>query len=135
MNRCLFSLLVLAVSSTVARAHFIWIVPDDKGATAQVIFSDSLQPDAPDLLAKIAKTEVFVRTAEAKTIPLKWTESKEQNSYIISVEGAGDRTLGGVCRYGVIQRGNSEPSFLLNYHAKAFLGWPLEAAAEGKVLQ
>ena len=131
MKRWFASIAVCALLAPTAPAHFIWIVPDEKGGSAQVVFSDTLAPDSPDLLARIAKTDVYLRTADDKTTAVKWTQAKD--AYQLTLDGKGDRTLGAVCTYGVVQRGSSEP-FLLKYHAKAFVGWPLEAAARGPVL-
>ena len=58
------ALLVVFLAVLPARAHFIWIVPDkvgDNGSSARVFFSDNLKPDNPEMLAKIARTELFVR--------------------------------------------------------------------------
>ena len=122
MKRCVMSLLLLALATVQAKAHFIWIIPGKPEAektTAQVIFSDSLQPDSPDLMAKIANTELFVRTTGNKTEPVKWSEGKD--AYKVTLAGKGPATVGGVCQYGVIQRGKADP-FLLAYYPKTLIG-------------
>src|SRR5262249_22367365 len=81
MKRCLLSLVMLVLLASLARAHFIWIVPGQDGAF-QVIFSDNLQPDDAKLLAKISGAEAFVRTKDGKTAALKWTEGK--NAYLLT---------------------------------------------------
>lgn len=116
MKRCLLSLVMLVLLTSLARAHFIWIVPDKDGKSAQVIFSDTLTPDDPKLLPKIAKTELHLRKNDGTTVALKWKEAKD--AYLIEVPGEGRRTVIGTCPYGVVQRGKAEP-FLLIYHAKA----------------
>jgi uncharacterized GH25 family protein len=115
MIRRLTSLVVLLLAAPLARAHFIWIVPDKDGASAQVVFSDGPKPDDPKLLAKIAKTDVFARSADGKTTNVKWTEGKD--AYLVTSANK-QKWLGlaAVCRYGVTQRGKAEP-FLLNYYA------------------
>jgi hypothetical protein len=121
MKRCVMSLLLLTVATAQAEAHFIWIIPGKPEAEkvmAQVIFSDSLQPDSPDLLAKIAKTQLFVRTAEDKTEPVKWSEGKDAYTVTIS---KGPSAVGGVCKYGVVQFGKADP-FLLVYYPKGLIG-------------
>src|SRR5262249_19867813 len=77
------------------------------------------KPDSPELLNKISKTELFVRGPRGVTEKLKWTEGKE--AYQLSLPGAGPYEVGGVCRYGVSQRGSKEP-YLLMYYPKAYLG-------------
>src|SRR5581483_855677 len=71
------------------------------------------------LLAKIAKTEMFVRTTDEKTVPVKWSEGKD--AYKVTIPGKGPSAVGGVCRYGVIRRGEADP-FLLVYYPKALIG-------------
>src|SRR5262249_56654367 len=88
-------------------------------ATAQMMFSDSHEPDSADLLAKIAKTELFVRTTDDNTEPVKWSEGKDAHK--VTIPAKGPATVGGVCQYGVIQRGESDP-FLLAYYPKACIG-------------
>jgi hypothetical protein len=110
------SLLLLAVAVTPARAHFIWIIPDkveEERTTVRVIFSDSLEPDSPDLLAKIAKTELFLCGTDGRTAPLKLAEGKEGN--VLTLEGKGPWLVAGICRYGVVKRGQDEPFFLVYY--------------------
>ena len=125
MKRLTLALLALVLAAPAAWPHFVWIVPEDNGA-ARVIFSDSLKPDSADLMAKIAKSEVFVRDEAGKTSPLKWKDEKE--AFRLTPEAAGQVLLGSVTRYGVIQRGESEP-FLLNYYAKAQLAAKAPGAA------
>jgi uncharacterized GH25 family protein len=115
------ALLALFLAVLPARAHFIWIVPDkvgDSSTTARVFFSDNLKPDNPELLAKIARTELFVRTAAGQNEALKWTAGKE--AYEVTLTGKGPQVIGGVCHYGVVERDGT--TFLLNYYPKAVIG-------------
>ena len=132
MKRCFVSFAALMMLASLARGHFIWIVPDRDGKSAQVFFSDNLTPDEAKLLAKIASTEVFLRSVTGppegafnlvptKTTPLKWTKDTDRKAYVVTASGQGPRWFWAVCNYGVVQRGKSEP-FLLKYYAKAFLG-------------
>jgi Protein of unknown function (DUF3386) len=118
MKRCLLSLVMLVVVTSLARAHFIWIVPDKDGKSVQVVFSDTPKPDDPKLLAKIAKTEVFAPSGRDKLVTLKWTEGKE--GYQVIVPNAGAGAIAAVCNYGVVEKGKAEP-FLLKYHAIALV--------------
>lgn len=127
MKRCCLSLLSLVLAVPALSAHYIWIVPDARSGSAQVVFSNSPSPDNPELLAKISETQVYARHAGGQIVPLKWT--KEDEAYRLSVPGKGPWTIGGVCQYGVIQKGNSEP-FLLCYYAKAPLGQGEETSSK-----
>jgi hypothetical protein len=115
-------LLAVAVAAPV-RAHFIWILPPaNPDEPARLVFSDSLRPDNPALLKKIAHTELFVVDSSGHATPLKLTEAKESLDALVP-PGDGMRLLGGVCRYGVTQRGSTEP-FLLMYYPKSVINMP-----------
>ncbi|MCS6850688.1 MAG: DUF3386 family protein [Gemmataceae bacterium] len=114
------SVCLLVLAALPAQAHFIWIVPNTNGNQAQVLFSDTLQPDDPALLPKIAHTRWYARTVEGKTVDLKWSE-KGAERWLEAPTGAA--MWGGVCVYGVVQRGSGDP-FLLKYCAAAPVGPP-----------
>jgi hypothetical protein len=122
MKRYLSALFVLAALTVPARAHFLWLVPDQAAAgkpiTVQAIFSDSLEPDTNVPVTKIGKTKLFIRDAAGKTTEGKWTEGK--HAYTITAPDDKSRVVAGVCQYGVFQRGKEEP-VLLNYYAKTLL--------------
>jgi uncharacterized GH25 family protein len=117
MKRWLTTLAVIALAAPLARAHFVFIVPDGSGNKAKVIFSDSLEPDSPKLLEKIKQTELTARSAAGKATPVKYTEGKDA---FLATAPEGTVSLAGSCNYGVIQRGKAEP-FLLQYFAKWYL--------------
>jgi hypothetical protein len=122
MKRWFALLLLLAVAVTPARAHFIWIVPDkleDDRTTVRVIFSESLEPDSPDLLAKIARTELFLCGRDGQPTPLKLEDAKE-GARVVAFEGKGPWEVAGVCKYGVLRRGDTGP-FLLMYYPKTYV--------------
>jgi hypothetical protein len=122
MHRFAITALAAAVLALPARAHFIFILPDKAGGdrtTGQLVFSDSLTPDDPKLLAKVAGTELFIRDARGETAPLKFTQDKDRFGF--SVEGSAPAVVGGECRYGVSEKGGSGPGLLV-YHPKAYLG-------------
>src|SRR5262249_36288655 len=123
--KCSFSALtVLAAIALPAHAHFIWVVPQkivDDESTALVVFSDSLHPDKAELLDKIKDITFHERDQNGKTTNLKW--AKTQNGFYIALPGSEGHLVGAVCRYGIVQRGQSKP-FLLNYYAKGVAGDP-----------
>jgi hypothetical protein len=116
------AVLVLGLVCAVpVRAHFIWLLPsepDAKTPAVRVMFSEDLRFFDPDLLTKIASTKLFVRDADGQTKAVKAAIKKDE--FTAAMPGAGLFEVGGVCRYGVVQRGKSEP-FLLHYYAKTFI--------------
>ena len=60
MYKVLGAAFIVLSAGTLARAHFPFIVPDDKGATAKVVFSDTLEPDTNVNIEKIVTVEVAV---------------------------------------------------------------------------
>jgi uncharacterized GH25 family protein len=113
------SLIVLLLVGSV-QAHFIWIVPaGSDGTAAQVVFSDTLGPDEGVPIEKIAGTKLLLRDVGGKAAPLSWKQG--EHHFLASVPGKGSATLGGVCRYGVITRGEGKP-FLLSYYPKMIRG-------------
>lgn len=117
MKRFISAIALWLICTLPVRAHFIWIVPEGAD-TARVVFSENLEPDDPKFLDKIGHMQLSVRGADGKSTPAKITKGKD--AYRLELPGKGTRTVEGVCRYGVIQRGNAEP-FLLVYHAAALV--------------
>ena len=103
----------------VAHGHFPFVVPDAKGESAKVVFSDTLEPDADVNIEKIANTKLTLRDAAGKESPLEW--KKGDGFYAVNVPGSGDRVIYGVTDYGVLQKGDTKP-FKLAYYPKAVLG-------------
>ena len=103
----------------VAHGHFPFVVPDAKGESAKVVFSDTLEPDADVNIEKIASTKLTLRDATGKESPLEW--KKGDGFYAVNVPGGGDRVVYGVTDYGVLQKGDTKP-FKLAYYPKAVLG-------------
>ena len=103
----------------VAHGHFPFVVPDAKGESAKVVFSDTLEPDADVNIEKIASTKLTLRDAAGKESPLEW--KKGDGFYAVNVPGSGDRVIYGVTDYGVLQKGDTKP-FKLAYYPKAVLG-------------
>ncbi len=116
-------------------AHFIWLLPPqavEKTPAARMIFSENTRPDRPELLKKIASTQVILRRSDEKTTPLKTELDKA--TWRATLPSDGFQEIAAVCRYGVVQHIESEP-FLLNYYAKTFVGiedWAHPPALFGK---
>jgi hypothetical protein len=119
MKSWVTSLAALVLLTTGTRAHFIWIVPNEAGNAAQVVFSDVPAPDKnPALLDKIAHTQLFRRDAAGVSTAIKWTKGK--TAFDVDLTGQNAIELGALCTYNVISRGQDQP-FLLIYQAKALL--------------
>jgi uncharacterized GH25 family protein len=118
----LWSVALLLAAAAPARAHFVWLLPAEPGAKepgVRLVFSDGLEPDKPELLKKVAHTKLFARGADGKEVAVKAAEGKD--ALQVALPDGKLYEVAGVCRYGVTQRGSTEP-FLLNYYPKAFAG-------------
>jgi hypothetical protein len=112
--------LILLWASAPASAHFVWITvaKDSAGQPqAQVHFSELAEPDAANLLDKIAAVSVWSRSAGGKSGPLKLAKhvTDEVGSWVAPV-AADTRAVSGSIKYGVLDRRGQV--FLLWYHAK-----------------
>jgi hypothetical protein len=119
MYRMLGVALLGLLTVSAARGHFPFIVPEGKGETARVVFSDDLEPDTKVNIDKIGGTKLTLRDAGGKESPVEW--KKGEGFYAVTVPGAGDRVLYGVTEYGVLQKGEDKP-FRLTYYPKAVIG-------------
>ena len=119
MSRLLGAILTGLLAVGISQAHFPFILPDESGATAKVVFSDSLAPDADVKIEKLESTKLFVRDSGGKDVPIEW--KKGEACYEAKVPGAGSRSVFGITEYGVMQKGDSKP-FRLVYFPKAVIG-------------
>jgi len=115
---CSAAILLLAAVS-VSQAHFPFIVPGDGGATAKVVFSDTLEPDTNVNIEKIGDTKLTLRDSGGKDSAVEW--KKGEGHYAVALPGSGNRVVFGTTEYGVLQKGDSKP-FRLSYYPKAILG-------------
>jgi uncharacterized GH25 family protein len=139
MYRMLGAIAMGLLATTLAQAHFPFIVLGDKGDSAKVVFSDSLEPDTNVNIEKLANTKLTLRDSAGKDSALEW--KKGEGFYAVNVPGTGDRVVFGTTDYGVLQKGDAKP-FKLMYYPKAVVGTatakaigekqPLEIVAEGK---
>lgn len=119
MRRLLIVPLFTLLTMSLAQGHFAFIVPEGKGETAKVIFSDDLSPDTNVNIEKIANTKLTLRDAAGKESALEW--KKGEGFYAVNVPGSGNRVVYGVTDYGVLQKGEGKP-FKLTYCPKAIIG-------------
>jgi uncharacterized GH25 family protein len=110
-------LLFVSAAPTSCRAHFIWVASGSqaKDGKVHVYFSESVSPDDPDLLDKIAKLQLWQFSKDGKATLLKTT--KDADSFVADpVEGEG-AVFAVSHDYGVLARGKE--TFLLKYHGKS----------------
>jgi uncharacterized GH25 family protein len=119
MYRMIGAVVVGLFAVAVANAHYPFIVPDEKGQSARVVFSDNLDRDTDVNIEKIANTKLTLRDAAGKESALEW--KKDEGFYAVNVPGTGDRVVYGVTDYGVLQKGDEKP-FRLAYYPKAVFG-------------
>src|SRR5262249_50149578 len=110
MSRILGAAIVGLFATSVAQGHFPFIVPDDKGTAAKVVFSDDLNPDPNVNVEKIANTKLTLREAGKET-PLEW--KKGDGFYSLAIPGSGTRVVYGTTDYGVLQKGDAKPFRLM----------------------
>lgn len=118
LPRTLFILIVLAFAG-VARAHFPFVVPDSGGATAKLIFSETLKPDDEVDVVIAGGSRLTIRTPDGEESPLKLV--KGEHLYTLDTPGTGTRVIRGVTDAGVMQRGKGKPHHLV-YHPKTIIG-------------
>jgi hypothetical protein len=119
MYRTIGAAVVGLFAAGMASGHFPFVVPDGRGQSAKVVFSDTLEPDEAVNIEKIANTKLTLRDAAGKDAPLEW--KKGEGFYAVNLPGSGDRVVYGVTDYGVLQKGDSKP-FKLAYYPKAAVG-------------
>lgn len=119
MRRFCVSAAALLAFASLGRAHFVFVVPTADGAAAQVVFSETLEPDDAVDVAKIAGLKLSLRDAAGKTTDLTCTPA--EHGLKVSLAGSGARVVFGRLDYGVLQKGDA-PAFLLRYHPKTILG-------------
>jgi uncharacterized GH25 family protein len=119
MYKTCSALIVLLAGSSLAEAHFPFILPDEKGSSAKVVFSDTLETDANVNIEKLANTKMMIRDARGKESVAEW--KKGEGFYSLAVPGSGNRVVYGVTDYGVLQKGDAKP-FKLTYFSKAVIG-------------
>jgi uncharacterized GH25 family protein len=126
MKRIALSLILTFAVVVPLQAHFLFLVPEGNGQAVNLIFSDSLEPDRAELMAKVTGTKVWFRPASGPSVDLKWTDKKE--AFHIAAPAGQSGLATASLKYGVITKG--EQPFLLNYYASAWAGKEPVAAAK-----
>ncbi|QVL31759.1 DUF4198 domain-containing protein [Telmatocola sphagniphila] len=116
MKRIICSMLLFACMAFVAEAHFVYIVPDKDGTSAQIILSETLEADEDVGIAKLANMKLIFIDATGKEVSLK----HETGKHALTVKVPSRGVIFGSVDYGVMAKGEGTP-YLLRYHAKAIL--------------
>ena len=91
--------LALAAFTSLAHAHFVFVVPQPGGASASVFISETLQPDAQVDANLVSGAKLTLRASNGRESPL--TLAKSGNAYSAPVTGSGVRTIHGLADLGV----------------------------------
>ncbi len=108
-----------------AKAHFVFVVPQPGAATAHVILSETLLPSDEVDVGLIAKTSLSLRDLSGAETRL--VLEKADHAYVITLPGAGTRLIHGSIDLGLQERQGK--SFLLVYYPKTVVGNAFEAKA------
>jgi N-acetylneuraminic acid mutarotase len=127
MFRRLFGALVIAAATSVAQAHFVFVVPESDGQRATVVFSEDLRPDEQVDVAGIQSLKLFARQGKDGERALALAAGK--HALTTEIDGKNAGVVRGSVLYGVQQRGQGKP-FLLAYHPKTLLGDAFAAGNE-----
>src|SRR5215472_265163 len=105
--------------ANLAHAHFVFVVPAQDGATAQVLISEDLKPSDEVDVGIIGGTKLSLREAGGTEIPL--TLTRNGPAFVTVLPGGGARVVHGTTDLGLTAPGEEKP-YLLVYYPKAILG-------------
>ncbi len=118
----LLSVLVWALESATARAHFLFIhigPAAEAGRAAEVYFSELAEAGDPRFIDKIAHTQLWLQTTPGQFGTLTVHKAADRLRAFVPVSGS--MVVVGVCQYGVLARPKRAP-FLLRHYPKAIAG-------------
>ncbi len=123
----LFAFVAVAVFAAAADAHFVWlkVVGEGPAAKVEVYFSETPDPDQPELIEKIAHTQAWARTAKggvAQALALKPVRDELTGKLVGAAPDAKEYAVEAICDYGVVDKGGQP--FLLQYYARHLQGDP-----------
>jgi uncharacterized GH25 family protein len=117
--------LCLFISVSMANAHFVFVVPQKDGRTADVILSEDLQADADVSIDVIAGAKLKIADLAGHETSLKL--DRTDHSYTVELGSAQTAVIYGIADLGVMKRGDTRPC-LLTYYPKTIVGDPLNPA-------
>ena len=117
-------LCVLLGFSMMARAHFVFVVPQPGGATALVFISEELKPTDEVDAGLVRGAKLVFRDSEGHETPLAL--AKGAQAYVTALPGTGTGLIHGSADLGLMQRGADKP-YVLIYYPKTILGNAFDA--------
>lgn len=124
MHRFASALVCLLALTAATQAHFVFIIPDGT-QQVRVIFSDTLEPDENVPIERIKDLKLFALDAGGKTTAVTWKQAEHALQAALPTDC---RAVGGICTYGVFQRGENKPALLM-YYPKLIVGAVTSAKA------
>ena len=118
MKQSFVRLFLVLAAASLAQAHFVFVVPQLGGASANIFISETLEPDSAVDAGLVSGAKLSLRGSNGKEAPL--TLMKSGSVYAVSLSGSGTRLIHGLTDIGV--SGNAEKQYLLLYHPKTILG-------------
>jgi len=126
MNRLLAVSLMVVLTSTVAKAHFVFVVPDAAEKEARVFLSENLKPNTEVKAGMISGTKLQIRDEQGNAQPLEMREDK--HVFRVALAGEGNRVVFGQFVLGVYGHGD-KPGNLVTYYPKSIVGDPFASSA------
>lgn len=117
--------LPIAAIMPATRAHFVFVIPDEKGTKASVILSETLEVDkdiAPELVDGV---KLVTRDGAGAEAALELARDGETRFVKLPADLRG--AVHGTLTHGIMKHGPKP--FLVVYHPKACLGYPFGSAA------
>jgi len=108
---CFAAAALMLVACSSVQAHFLWIVSDAASSQTRVYFSETPEPDDPDLLDRVADVKLLCFEPRDKVSEI--SVKKQEDALVAPLGKAYAVALSR--QYGVLERGGEK--FLLNYHA------------------
>lgn len=122
----LLSCIFLGLAVTVAlNAHFVFVTPEQGGASARIFISENLLPDLD--AGMISGTKLNLLDGQGADSPLT-LERGDKNYFSVALAGSGTRVVYGVTDLGVMSRGGK--SHVLIYYPKAVAGNAFDPKAQ-----
>lgn len=115
------TVVLAAMSTGVAHAHFTFVVPSADGSSASVIMSETLVPEEGLETDILSDLRLFLRTPDGKDHALS-LEQGDEKRLTVQTAGSGIRIVHGKADLGVRKHG-SAPHLLL-YYPKTVIGSP-----------
>lgn len=123
------ALFVALLAATSARAHFVFVVPQPGGASANVILSETLDADEGVDVGLAGRARLAFRAYEGGEQALTMAKADGAASYAVPLDAPRPGVVYGDVPMGVTQRGGAPRPYLLSYHSKAVIGDAFDARA------